>query len=78
MGEPRGALRGSAAREVGVGEKLLEVVASWAAERGAGGLDVAVLPGVRDAKNFLEGAGYVTRLLVMHRRLDGGNVGQAP
>ncbi len=66
------------AREVGVGEKLLEVVASWAAERGAGGLDVAVLPGVRDAKNFLEGAGYVTRLLVMHRRLDGGNVGQAP
>jgi len=39
-------------------------------ERGAGGLDVPVLPGIRESKNFLEGAGLVARLLVMHRRLN--------
>jgi len=57
------------AREVGVGESLLDAVSDWAAENGAGGLDVWVLPGIRESKNFLEGAGLVTRLLVMHRRL---------
>jgi hypothetical protein len=30
---------------------------------------VWVLPGIRESKNFLEGAGLVARLLVMHRRL---------
>ena len=57
------------AREVGVGESLLDAVSDWAAENGAGGLDVWVLPGIRESKNFLEGAGLVARLLVMHRRL---------
>jgi len=28
-----------------------------------------VLPGMRNSKNFLEGAGFAARLLVMHRRL---------
>jgi GNAT superfamily N-acetyltransferase len=58
------------AREVGVGENLLAAVVEWAGERGAGGLDVPVLPGMRESKNFLEGAGLVARLLVMHRRLN--------
>jgi len=58
-----------AAREVGVGENLLAAVAEWAGEHGAGTLDVPVLPGIRESKNFLEGAGFVARLLVMHRRL---------
>jgi len=58
-----------AAREVGVGENLLAAVADWASAHGAGGLDVQVLPGIRESKNFLEGAGFVARLLVMHRRL---------
>lgn len=57
------------AREVGVGESLLDAVSGWAAENGAGDLDVWVLPGIRESKNFLEGAGLVARLLVMHRRL---------
>jgi GNAT superfamily N-acetyltransferase len=57
------------AREVGVGEILLEAVATWAVDNGAIGLDVRVLPGMRQAKNFLEGTGFAARLLVMHRRL---------
>ncbi|HLN06391.1 MAG TPA: GNAT family N-acetyltransferase [Acidimicrobiales bacterium] len=57
------------AREVGVGEQLLEAVAEWALRRGATGVDVRVLPGMRASKNFLEGSGFVARLLVMHRRL---------
>ncbi len=58
-----------AAREVGVGESLLDAIVGWAELRGAGGLDIPVLPGMRASKNFLEGAGFVARLLVMHRRL---------
>jgi GNAT superfamily N-acetyltransferase len=57
------------AREVGVGESLLEAVANWATSNGASGIDIRVLPGMRQAKNFLEGSGFVARLLVMHRRL---------
>ena len=52
-----------------MGESLLDAVSGWAAENGAGDLDVWVLPGIRESKNFLEGAGLVARLLVMHRRL---------
>jgi GNAT superfamily N-acetyltransferase len=57
------------ARGVGVGEELLAFVTTWALERGVTGLDVPVLPGVREAKNFFEASGYVARYLVMHRRL---------
>jgi len=57
------------AREVGVGEALLDQIVLWAGERGAAGVDVRVLPGMRESKNFLEGAGFSARLLVMHRRL---------
>jgi len=57
------------AREVGVGEKLLGAVIDWAARRGATGVDVQVLPGMRVSKSFLEGSGFVARLLVMHRHL---------
>jgi len=58
-----------AAREVGVGEQLVDSVVQWAARRGAIGVDVRVLPGMRESKNFLEGSGFVARLLVMHQRL---------
>jgi GNAT superfamily N-acetyltransferase len=57
------------AREVGVGEKLLTEVTDWAMARGATGMDVPVLPGMRSSKNFLEGYGFAARLLVMHRAL---------
>ncbi|MGO9334956.1 MAG: GNAT family N-acetyltransferase [Acidimicrobiales bacterium] len=59
-----------AAREVGIKENLLKAAVDWAAQRGATGVDVKVLPGMRASKNFLEGAGFVARLLVMHRRLN--------
>jgi len=58
------------AREVGVGEALLDAVVTWAAHNGAVGVDVLALPGMREAKNFLEGSGFVARLLVMHRRIN--------
>jgi GNAT superfamily N-acetyltransferase len=57
------------AREVGAGEKLLATVIDWAARRGGTGVDVRVLPGMRASKSFLEGSGFVARLLVMHRQL---------
>jgi GNAT superfamily N-acetyltransferase len=59
-----------AAREVGIKEKLLKAAVDWAARRGATGIDVEVLPGMRASKNFLERSGFVARLLVMHQRLN--------
>ena len=41
-------------------------------------VDVRVLPGMRASKNFLEGSGFVARLLVMHRKLPGSGVTSAP
>lgn len=60
------------AREVGVGEALLDEVKAWAAAEGVVGIDLPVLPGARAAKNFLEGAGFAARLLVMHHPLAAG------
>lgn len=62
-----------AAREVGVGECLVEAVAGWAGAEGAVGLDVLALPGMREAKNLFETLGFAARLIVMHRRLDTGD-----
>lgn len=59
------------ARGVGLGEVLVKEAASWAAGRGACGLDAVVLPGAREAKNFLESSGFVARLIVMHRAIGG-------
>lgn len=59
-----------AAREVGVGECLVEAAAAWAAGAGAAGLDVPALPGMREAKNLFESLGFAARLIVMHKRLD--------
>jgi GNAT superfamily N-acetyltransferase len=59
------------AREVGVGEQLLDRVVAWATQGGAKGVDVRVLPGMRASKNFLEGSGFAARLLVMHHPLEG-------
>jgi GNAT superfamily N-acetyltransferase len=56
------------AREVGVGTEMLALVSDLAAAAGAEGLDVPVLPGQRETKNFFESEGFVARLIVMHRR----------
>lgn len=55
------------ARQVGVAEAMVDVVVSWCAARGLGGLDAPALPGNRAAKAFFEGHGFLARLLVMHR-----------
>lgn len=60
------------AREVGVGEVLVDALVEHCATRGCVGVDATALPGHRAAKNFFEGHGFVARALAMHRRLDPG------
>ena len=57
------------AREVGLGEALLDGVLAWAAAEGCRGLDALVLPGNRQSKNFFETAGLVARAIVVHKAL---------
>lgn len=57
------------AREVGVGEDLLDACVQWARSRNCTGIDVKVLPGARSAKNLAERSGLTARLLVLHRDL---------
>lgn len=57
------------AREVGIAGSLLDTVARWARTQGAAGLDAAVLPGNRSAKNFFESFAMKARLIRVHRRL---------
>jgi GNAT superfamily N-acetyltransferase len=57
------------AREVAVGERLLETCVDWARGRGCFGIDALVLPGMRAAKNFFEAAGLTARAIVVHRGL---------
>ncbi len=55
------------ARQVGVGEAMLDVVTAWSREQGAAGVDAPALPGNRPAKAFFETHGFQARLLIMHR-----------
>jgi ribosomal protein S18 acetylase RimI-like enzyme len=57
------------AREVGVGELLLDAIVAWATERRCVGIDSLVLPGNRETKNFFESFGLVARAIVVHRPL---------
>ena len=57
------------AREVGLGEALLDEVISWATDRRCVGIDSLVLPGNRETKNFFESFGLVARAIVVHRPL---------
>jgi GNAT superfamily N-acetyltransferase len=56
------------AREVGVGEAMLDAAIAWARERGSIGVDSVALPGMRETKNFFEAAGLVARAIVVHKR----------
>jgi len=58
-----------AARGVGVGRTMLDAVVSWLAAKGCRAIDVSVLPGQRETKNFFEAAGFKARLITMHREL---------
>jgi GNAT superfamily N-acetyltransferase len=57
------------AREVGVGEALLDAVIEWCRSEDCRGIDATALPGMRATKNFFEGSSFVTRRLIMHRSL---------
>jgi L-amino acid N-acyltransferase YncA len=58
------------AREVGLGEALLEAAVAGARGAGAREIEASALPGDRESKNLFERAGLVTRLLVVARPLD--------
>ena len=58
------------AREVGLGQLLLERSIEWFRAQGCSGVDGTAFPGDREAKHFFESAGFKARLLVMHLALD--------
>ena len=58
------------ARQVGLGEAMIEDVVEWCRAKGCSGIDAVALPGHRSTKNFFEESGFTARLLVMHRSLD--------
>lgn len=57
------------AREVGVGELLIERVLAWCIEHECRGVDALALPGNRNTKNFFETFGFTARALIVHRSL---------
>jgi ribosomal protein S18 acetylase RimI-like enzyme len=60
------------ARGIGVGEAIVEVLMEHFDGAGCVGVDAFALPGNRQAKAFFETHGFVTRMLVMHRRARSG------
>jgi GNAT superfamily N-acetyltransferase len=60
------------ARQVGVGEAMMNDVVAWCTERECVGIDAMALPGHRSTKNFFEESGFTARNLVMHHRLERG------
>jgi GNAT superfamily N-acetyltransferase len=57
------------AREVGLGEVMMQALIDWCAARGCFGVDSLALPGDRHTKNFFESFGLVARAIVVHRSL---------
>jgi GNAT superfamily N-acetyltransferase len=57
------------ARELGLGEALMDHVLDWCRRAGCFGIDSLALPGDRSTKNFFESFGLVARAIVVHRPL---------
>ena len=57
------------AREIGLGEALLDAAIEWCRAHSCVGIDATALPGMRDTKNFFEGNGFTARKLTMFKRL---------
>ena len=57
------------AREVAVGEAMMELVLEWCTARRVIGLDAVALPGDRATKNFFERFGLTARAIIVHRSL---------
>lgn len=66
------------AREIGVAEAMLDLVAEWCTARGCVGIDAPALPGNRAAKSFFESRGFLARLLIMHYPLGDVALGDKP
>lgn len=58
------------ARELGLGEMLMDHMLDWCRAAGCFGVDSLALPGDRATKNFFESFGLVARAIVVHRPLD--------
>jgi ribosomal protein S18 acetylase RimI-like enzyme len=56
-----------AARDVGIGELLVEAALAWCDEHRCAGVDATVLPGNRATKNFFESMGFTARAITVHR-----------
>jgi ribosomal protein S18 acetylase RimI-like enzyme len=57
------------AREVGVGEAMLDDVVEWCRAADCVGIDASALPGNRQTKNFFETFGFTARMIVVHKWL---------
>jgi GNAT superfamily N-acetyltransferase len=64
----------SEAREVGIGEAMMNLIIGEATSRGCLGIDSRALPGDRETKNFFESFGLKARQLVVHLNLNGDEV----
>lgn len=58
------------ARDVGIGEAMMNLVMEQLQEMGCVGVDSVALPGDRATKNFFESFGLKARLLTVHRSFD--------
>ena len=58
------------ARQVGLGEAMINDLMAWCEERKFIGMDAMARPGHRATKNFFEESGFTARKLVMHHRFD--------
>jgi GNAT superfamily N-acetyltransferase len=58
------------AREVGIGEAMMDLLITWSRERGCRGVDAKALPGDRATKNFFETFGLVARAIEVHRSIE--------
>jgi GNAT superfamily N-acetyltransferase len=57
------------ARELGLGEVMMDALLAWCASQGCFGVDSLALPGDRHTKNFFESFGLVARAIVVHKPL---------
>jgi len=57
------------ARELGIGEAMMDELVAWCRDQGCFGVDSLALPGDRHTKNFFESFGLVARAIVVHRSL---------
>jgi GNAT superfamily N-acetyltransferase len=57
------------ARDLAVGEVMMDAVLAWSVARRCRGIDAIALPGDRATKNFFERFGLTARAIVVHRAL---------